>query len=141
MKKLLVLAFIAILATGALAQTDEAFFYVGNVDGSDFMASLDRDMQLPVFFQGGANVWVADISYAMAGQNSVISYWDPAGSSFDFWPFNSGQFGWSTKEFGNLNDDAHPTHPNDAGYISMTFTGFARTVFTDPDWLHSETPI
>lgn len=142
MKKLLVLAFVALLATSALAQLDDAFFYVGNVDGTDFMAGIDRDMLIPVYFAGGTeNVWIADISYAMAGQVAVVQDWNPTASVWNYWPFNSGQFGWSTKEFGNLNDDANPTHPNDLGYISMTFTGFARTVFNDPDWLHSDVPI
>ena len=143
MKKLIVLAFVAILATGVMAQDMDANWYVGTLNGDSLTVGIDKDILLPVWFQGGENVWIGDICYPIACSTNVATAWLPAVSSYNYWPWITGQFGWSPKEFGNLNDDSNPTLPNDPGYISMSFLSFCRQVpqTPPPDYLHSVVPI
>lgn len=144
MKKLLVLAFVALLAGGALAQLDTAFFLVGNVDGSPFTVGINKDILIPVYFYGSdPAVFVNDVCLPIAGESLIIDHWSPTLSSFDFPPINGegGPHEWGIAEFGNLNDDSHPTHPNLPGYISMSFNGNARYIYPNVNMLHSDVPI
>ena len=138
MKKLLVLAFIVLFAAGASAQGN-ANFYIGEVDGSDFNAGVNKWLDVPVFFNGDSDVWVADLSHALGAEMATCDQFSIPDSDDDFWPFNSGQFGWSVHEFGNYNDDVDDGNFfNDPGWHSLSFTGFAKTVFQDPDWLFND---
>ena len=94
---------------------------------------------MPIYFYGGPDLWIYIFSYPLGANYSLIDSFDASGCSSDFWPFNSGQFGWGTKYFGYYNDDVldeGENYANPPGYHSLAFFGYSQ--FADIAYLHAE---
>ena len=150
MKTLVALCALAILliAPPCLAQ-GTAYFWAGGYFEDEVWHDTvyvypHQWLDIPIYFMGDPDGWISMLHYPLAARYDLIDQFNIHDCSYQFWPFTSGQFGWSLKEFGEYQDDileSGENYVNQLGYHSLSFIGFARTVFTDPDWLHSEIPI
>ena len=148
MKKVVLTAVLMILAAGLVpAQQDIAYLWAGGHFDESYnwndtiMIAADEWLDVPIYFSGGPNIWSSMLFYPFGARYDIIDSFDISGCSSDYWPFNSGEHGWSQRYFGDYNDDTNPVHPNPPGYHSLSFIGFAHSVWFDSDYLHSEIPV
>jgi hypothetical protein len=128
MKKLLVLAFMVLFATGAFAQI--AYFNAGTIDASTLVVSPDKWVEVPVWFTGEfPPVAIENMCFPLGIQ---VIHLDTLAAGNLFFPLTN----WDNKGFFNYNDDLHPTKPNPPGYRSFSFIGFARPVNPDSPLLY-----
>jgi len=141
--KYLLLIITLVLLAGSISwsQDDSAYFYIGSIDGSPVNTSIGDDFLIPVYFEGGTDIWISELYLTFAAQYEYINRFNLAECSSDYWPFDAGADGWPVREFGDYNDDTNPDYPNASGWHSISFTGNARSVYPDSPYLHSDVPI
>ena len=134
-----------LLAGAVTAQQDTAYFWAGGYFDEEYnwhdtvYVAGGQWVDIPVYFYGGPDVWIELFHYPLGANYSLIDSFDINGCSWDFWPFNYGQFGWGVKNFEGYNRDEGGNHPNPPGYHSLSFWGMP--YFIDTEWLHAETII
>jgi hypothetical protein len=139
MKKLLALAFMVFLVTGAFAQT--AYFNAGTVNGIDtLVVSPGKWVQIDIWFTGTfPPVALENMNFPLGikvAQLDTLTGGDIYSPIFDPNPLAPQ---WDVKEFppASHNDDVtEPINHNPLGYRSLTFLGFARSVHADSPLLY-----
>lgn len=138
MKKLFVLTLVLMLATVAMGR-DSLEVWVGGeftdpVDAATWLdvmtVSPDKYVDIPVYLRAQTDsVFVADMCYPLGCQ---LIYVDEINDGTINFPFST----WDIKQYGNANDEfgGGAGGPCPAGWISLSFLGFARPVTVTPSW-------
>ena len=139
MKKLLLPLFSLILWTGAFAQEDTMFVFVGGINGAagdSIFAGPNKWIDVPVFFQNGSPATgCSDVLYTLGINNCCFDSIDVVNCAW-YYPFMY----WDNKQFSNWNSNWQ-TDGDGCTWDSYSFYGIAEEQLpcygpllqTDPD--------